>query len=544
MKQILHIFAKDARRFWPEILVSLGFLAALVLVCTHLLSLPQSTKWGMDEIEKRAMKLTLSANILVAFIGAGWWLLITRVIQAECLVGESPFWITRPYEWKRLLAAKLCFLAVFLYVPLALAQALIVAAAGLNPFASIPGMLFNLVLLTGICVLPLAAIAAVTSTFFRATLTLLCVLAGIAPFAVKDIFNPGRPMDTNLFSFLYGGLPLSHLLPTGDQRLLALLGIAACGTAIVLQYAFRRPWPARIALLAIPAIIGIAAFTVPSQPDLSNPAQLNLHYPPPVAGDVIPVQMSDGRDEHHPLVVHRDNPVDDFIWVKVPLLLSPIQEGTTVTRENMEVTLTNASGFSWKTKALGLYPEHNLPVSSDRSGSWPEPRGRTSFTIPLAVYDKFKSSSVTVHLTLPLAELHEAKVTRIPMPVHAVSVLGVGVCRVEVLGLGLVQCRSAFRQPQRTYVSADWSQEPCPAPQTEMKQVRGGTWMGYSDAEPADMGIVPTQNSYAAFMPDLNNPTGGKHLCTGTLITFTQYKLIRRTQTSLTLQNVALTEQR
>lgn len=542
MKQILHIFVKDVRRFWPEILVSVGLLTALVLVCTHLLSLPQNTEWRMNEIAKRSMKLTLSANILVAFIVAGWWLLITRVIHAERLVGESSFWITRPYDWKRLLAAKLCFLAVFLYVPLALAQTLILAAAGLNPFASIPGMLFNLMLITGICILPLIAIAAVTSTFFRTTLTLLCVLAAIAPFAVTDIFNAGRPMETNLFFLLYGGLPLSHLLPTGDQFSLALLGIAACGTAIVLQYAFRRPWPARIALLAIPAIIGIAAFTVPSHPDLSNPPQLNLHYPPSVAGDAGPVQMSDGRDEHHPLVVHRDTPVDDFIWVKVPLLLSPIQEGTAVTPENTEVTVTNASGFSWKTKALGWYPEHNLPVSSNRSGFWPELRRQISFTIPLAVYDKFKSSPVTVHLTLPLAELHVAKVTRIPMPVHEVSVPGVGVCRVGTLGYGMIRCRSAFRQPELTYVSADWSQEPCLAAQTEMKEVRGETWMGYSDAEPADMGIVPIQYSYASFMPDHNNPTGGKHLCTDTPITFTQYKLIRHTQTSLTLQNIHLAE--
>ena len=67
--------------------------------------------------------------------------------------------------------------------------------------------------------------------------------------------------------------------------------------------------------------------------------------------------------------------------------------------------------------------------------------------------------------------------------------------------------------------------------------------MGYSDAEPADMGIVPTQDSYAAFMPDHNNPTGGKYLCTGTPITFTQYKPVRRMQTSLTIPNMQLTLQ-
>ena len=32
MKQILHIFAKDSRHFWPEILISLALVGALVWV--------------------------------------------------------------------------------------------------------------------------------------------------------------------------------------------------------------------------------------------------------------------------------------------------------------------------------------------------------------------------------------------------------------------------------------------------------------------------------------------------------------------------------
>ena len=66
--------------------------------------------------------------------------------------------------------------------------------------------------------------------------------------------------------------------------------------------------------------------------------------------------------------------------------------------------------------------------------------------------------------------------------------------------------------------------------------------MGFSDSEPADLGIVPVQYSWGSFMPDRNNTTGGSHLCSGTPITFTQYKLVRRTLTNLTLQNVRLSE--
>jgi hypothetical protein len=50
-------------------------------------------------------------------------------------------------------------------------------------------------------------------------------------------------------------------------------------------------------------------------------------------------------------------------------------------------------------------------------------------------------------------------------------------------------------------------------------------------------------SSWVDFMPDHNNPTGGEYLCTGTPITFSQYKPVRRTQASLTIRNLDLSEQ-
>jgi hypothetical protein len=542
VKQILHIFAKDVRRFLPEIFVSLGVLAALVLVCSHLWSLPQSTHWGKDEIERHANKLMLIAKMLGAFVLVSWWLLITRVIHAEAPTGEAHFWITRPYNRKLLVAAKLFFMVVFLYAPLVLAQMLMLAAAGLNPFASIAGMLFNLMLITGFYVLPLTAIAAVTSTFFRTTLTLFCVLAVIVPFAVKDIFNPGSPMEASLDSLLHEGLPFSHLLPVGDQLSLSLLSIAVCGVAIVLQYIFRRSWLARLALLAAPAIVCIGVVAESPRPELSDRAERTLHGPL-FSGDAAgPLQLSDGRDEQHRVEVHRYSTYDDFVWVQIPLFRSPLREGTAATQEGLEVTINNASGFRWSTTAPVWYPERVPSDGSYAFGSASAQRRQSQFTIPVAVYDKLKSAPVTVHLMLARAELQVAGITRIPFPIRETFVPGVGLCRAGTLGYGAIQCRSAFRQPQLTYVSAEWSQSPCPAPQTEMKQVRSETWMGFSDNEPADLGIVPVQYFGGAFMSDHNNTTGGSHLCSDTPITFTQYKLVHRTETNLTLQNVRLSE--
>ena len=74
----------------------------------------------------------------------------------------------RPYDWKKLLGAKALFLVAFLYLPLLIAQCLLLFSAGFRPLSFIPGLLFNLLLITGILVLPLMAIASVTATFARA----------------------------------------------------------------------------------------------------------------------------------------------------------------------------------------------------------------------------------------------------------------------------------------------------------------------------------------------------------------------------------------
>ncbi len=106
-----------------------------------------------------------------------WWLLISRVIHAETLVGDCQFWITRPYDWKKLLAAKALFLFCFLYLPLFLAQCFLLMRAGFSSALAIfRGLLFNLYLISAVLVLPLLALATVTSSFARMTLAILGIL--------------------------------------------------------------------------------------------------------------------------------------------------------------------------------------------------------------------------------------------------------------------------------------------------------------------------------------------------------------------------------
>ena len=61
-------------------------------------------------------------GILVLLMVTSWWLLLARVVQAETLVGEQQFWITRPYQEVEKCAGgeiTVC-VAVWVYLPFVL----------------------------------------------------------------------------------------------------------------------------------------------------------------------------------------------------------------------------------------------------------------------------------------------------------------------------------------------------------------------------------------------------------------------------------------
>ena len=97
MNQIIHIFRKDMRRHWREIALSLAILAAFAW--------NDSRRWEPRRFDENPW-LPFLSQWLGVMVLIGWFLLIVRVIHDEVLVGDRQFWVTRPYEWKKLLGAK------------------------------------------------------------------------------------------------------------------------------------------------------------------------------------------------------------------------------------------------------------------------------------------------------------------------------------------------------------------------------------------------------------------------------------------------------
>lgn len=534
MNQILNIFRKDTRRFWPEITLSLAITTALIFLYPLRWSGLPATRWGEDNTRTGGMALL--GYGLIALIVISWMILIARIVHAEALVGDRQSWLTRPYEWKKLFAAKLLFLLAFLYLPLVGAQLVLLAAAGLNPLASIPELLFNLLIMTGFVVVPLIAIAAVTPDFFRMAFTLLIILlvggAIIVALSMHSSGGSGSSLQAILFFLLLANQSsFSHATTSGSDHLelyFALSLLSVCGVVIVLQYALRPTRLSRQILLGLPILL--AAIVLGVAHLASSGQALDRIYPLLAAQAQEPIHFSYGPDDRHPFYVSRGN---SPVGIRIPIRVSGVAEGSAVFVDSERVAIQAADGFTWNSEVKDYYPQHFVPTG-DRTAA--------GFFIPRAVYDKLKSTPVKVRLTFSLTHLQAINSIHIPMPTHDVAIPGFGVCGPRVRGSAWQVCRFAFRDPQLTYVSADWSNTPCSAPQTELEQVRGDPWMGVLNSRPTKFGIAPITFGDVAFTPDLNNATGGKYLCSDAPITLTQYKLAGRMQTSLILADFQLPE--
>jgi hypothetical protein len=523
MKQILHIFVKDTRRFWPEILVSLAITAAFV--CTD------PFMW-LERNDPRSQMMKVLAGLLLALVPVSWWVLITRAIHGEKLVGDTQFWITRPYEWKKLIVAKALFLAVFLYLPFFLAQSTLLAEAGFHPLSSMTGLLYNLLLITGIIVLPLVALATITSSFARTTLTILGVFVSCLVLAVLASLVLGNGNNG----------PDGHFA----ARLAFALALSICGAAVVLQYCVRKVWHARAVLIALPILICAVVYLRPYS------FLINRNYPIPAA------QAATGKEataqagapvlfEYSPETHLTGSDIQRTGWhvqigVQIPLKESGVGEGYVVTTDGVQVEITASDGSHWSSTWQSDGGDKILPG---------EQHSITTFMIPIDIYKKFQSMPLSVHLRLAITQARTDKSASVIFPGGDFSVPDFGVCSPladwnssgPTDGAFGITCFSALRQPQLTHITTRWTDASCPAsPSAAESGVASEAWVGELERKPAEFGI----SSVVQAPVGLSNTFWGSqdkkpdYLCPGTPINFTQYNAVSRTQASIDIQNYHL----
>jgi hypothetical protein len=514
MKQILHIFAKDTRHQWLEVLLSLSFMGALVFTAP---SRWRSGPYGVVSYSAFGLFENLQ-QFLVLIIPLTWWLLISPLIHDESLVGDRQFWITRPYQWQKLLAAKVLFLIVFLFVPLVLAQLAMLARAGFAPFSCMPGLLYDMLLLTCVFVLPLLVFATVTRTFARMT---LAILGGLACAIVIRMLAG------------YGSQDRAAIPHEGTIALCLIISI--CIAVVLIQYARRQATFSWILLGII--VVLFAAFSMGGAPDN---AFMRSTYPPSAQASA-PAQLQ-YRGDVGPTAFVLDK--GNRVQIVLPTRAFGVAEGSIVILNYLRVSLEATDGSHWTSVWQSAAENKLFPgelLSNER------------FTMPRPIYDSLRGKSLSVNLEFALTEARAAGTTQVVLRQQDFAVSGLGVCTPltgfldhagDIAGL---TCRAPLRQPQLTLIDTTWTDTPCAAPAENAKNgIKGSAWVGALERPPADIGIVPVWYSYIGFTNqqkiENNQVVGTRTMCSGTAMTFTAYRLSRRAQISVSISGFQLPE--
>jgi hypothetical protein len=238
MQQTIHIFSKDTRRSWP-------YLAVIFVVTAMLVVL--TPKWRPFYGPETAA-LNKTVDTLHFLLPLAWWFTIAHLVQGEALVGDRQFWLTRPYSWKSLVAAKCLFCVAFLILPLAAGDYMILAAEGFSPTALLPGLLWRYYHVAAILMLPPFIFAALTRGMRQ--FVLACLLLAIAFFVAAQLeqLHPSHSIVT----------ALTRTTSPVTERWTDAWGwgtVYACGGLILVLWQY-----ARRATLAVRAIV-IAVFT-------------------------------------------------------------------------------------------------------------------------------------------------------------------------------------------------------------------------------------------------------------------------------------------
>ncbi len=512
MKQIIHIFAKDSRHFWPEIVVSLAAMAAFTWTYPHHWT---RNNLGSGLYLSTSIDWDLSASVLTLLVPVSWWLLITRVVHAESLVGDRQFWLTRPYEWRKLLGAKLLFLLVYLYVPLVILKLVLLVQAGFHPLSYMPGLLFSLLLVTALLVMPLLAVATVTSNFARMALTavgiILCLVAILVLSAVRGT---------------------SVSIPYNDRFSIPLT-MCVCVAAITLQYAARRLWLSRLLLIGFPVLTLALGLVSPGQ------AMMERDYPSIAAKQGAPIQFALLEDSIHQVMVSAARNEKE-VAVSVPLEASGVADGYMLMPNHVRVSIEAANGTRWTSPWQEMYNARYLPGPQESS---------VNFEVRRSIFESVRGMPIILHLTFAFTQLRAGRSRRVPVRASDFPVPGFGICAPQLDWNGSQQiigvaCRSPLRQPRLTYVEALWSDDPCGSTATEPNSgVQGTGWTGNLDDDPAEFGISSVWTTGLELSNSMRDtgektrPQKPRYLCPGTPLTFTQYDPVRQIQSDNTIQD-------
>lgn len=508
MNQVLHIFRKDARHLWREIAASLALLVAFAWLDIRSWSQPYGAM-------ATGVSALLSAEMLPSLVNlllpVSWIFLIVRVVQGESLVGDRQFWVTRPYDWKQLLAAKALFVLTFVNFPLLLADAFLLAHAGFHPTHYLAGLLWLQLMWILFLFVWLTALAAVTNSVAQMLLALLLiVLDVIGTSALSSIIQKsGFSASVNLW---WG---------------LVVIGVAVI--VIFVQYSRRRTAFSRwmiVGVCALLTLISIASSRV-TPPDRSS---IVLRYPLSAGNQPVELAL-----QHTDTQEGKFAPIyNDEVSIQLPMNVAGIPEDSFLGLDGMIVTLTNAKGFrwdsGWKTDSQWLFPEQKTT--------------NLSFQIKQSISDQLNSGPVTARLFLAFTLYRNQNRQQFVVPSGKFTLPEVGMCTTELLYSRGIHCLAPLRRPAFLLVTSESSSSTCSPEGAETSRHSGIFLHDFVRGMPgpAEMGISPVRqveinlSDWDSFAARALSPG----VCPGTPLTLSNPEETGRRGIELQIDNLSL----
>ncbi|HEY1946139.1 MAG TPA: hypothetical protein VGG97_03980 [Bryobacteraceae bacterium] len=381
MKQALHIFKKDVRYLRYDIGITL--LAIVGFCFIH--------------------------NPLIPLVT--WWFLISRVIHAEALPGDRQFWLTRPYEWKSLLGAKILFIFIFVNLPLLVADAVIIRRAGFSIGQEWAGLLWTQVLLITAFVLPAAAFSAITKGLGELLTMTLFLVIGFLTWVVTSplMIHPGF-----------------YWMELEWVKTYCLVGQLAAAAAIVLlwQYARRNTFATRMTAGATAVVVLASSSLLPWTAAFALQTHLSKQK---MDASSLRIELDSGRK----WLGHIYAAGQDQMVAELPLQFSGVPAGTELKPNGATMTLRAPDGETWIVKQP---PPSSLNFES----------GVTSLRAVMgkAFYTKVKNQPLQLRGTLYFTLYGNKRGTPLPLNSRPLPVNGVGICSADT---HFLLCYSAFR---------------------------------------------------------------------------------------------------
>jgi hypothetical protein len=443
MSQILHIFRKDLRHHWPEILLS---LALLISFATE-----QPRVWTHQTIDSRFLTTLLS--YLPALMILSWGFLILRLVHGEPLVGDRVFWITRPYEWHKLLAAKLLSIVLFIHLPLFACQLILLKLASFPVLSSVPSLLYVHLLFAIALVLPFITLGSITSGVGQASLALLVVFLLLIGFAgLVTVVIPEAD------------------LAGGTDTLDGFLYVAASLTAIFIQFVYRKALLARLVVTAFVALVLLILVLTPYA------KLINRDFPVATQTHPLPLHLSLDRSlSFGHQEGHRMNSFGDEVYLEIPFQIAALGEKSIVQIRAIKLELELPDGKLWTSHWRRLYES----VSFGRTRVWP------SISMKKAVFESFKDAPVKARVSFGYNVFEMGTETQILVAGDRLSFPGGSRCLNHTADNGL-SCFAALREPDPLFILAQLPNSECQISREYIAE-----------------GLAPSPASYSSLSTDL-----------------------------------------